>query len=219
MPAEPRERGLVTPRTERAFNSLVVGAVSLGFATLVAVAVLAASVMARNLNFTALVAHTYQVQSAITDFRNLDERMETARRGYLLSNDERFAADMRTIKAQIDASLQHIQSLTLDNPTQQANVVQLMALVDQQSRAISVSLAFARGGADNSSAFYQDTGVATARAIRAQTEHMLSDERTKLAQRDAEQRASVNHLIEISIAAGLLLIAVGAGSHGDQQQA
>jgi signal transduction histidine kinase len=212
LPAEPRERGLVTPRTERAFNRLVVGAVSFGFATLVAVAVLAASVMARNLNFTSLVEHTYQVQSAITDFRNLDERMETARRGYLLSNDERFAADVKTIKAQIDASLQYIQSLTLDNPTQQANVVQLMALVDQQSQAIGVSLAFSRGGADNSSAFYHDTGVATARAIRAQTDHMLSGERTKLAQRDAEQRTSVNHLIEISIAAGLLLIAVGAGS-------
>jgi signal transduction histidine kinase len=202
----------VTPRTERAFNSLVVGAVSFGFATLVAVAVLAASVMARNLNFTALVAHTYEVQSAITDFRNLDERMETARRGYLLSKDERFAADVKTIKAQIDASLQHIQSLTLDNPVQQANVVQLMALVDQQSRAIGVSLAFARGGADDSSSFYHDTGVATARAIRAQTDHMLSNERTKLAQRDAEQRTSVDRLVGISIAAGLLLIAVGAGS-------
>lgn len=211
-PAEFRDGDAGQVRAERTFNTLVVSAMGLGFMTLVAVGVLAASVLARNINFTGLVAHTYEVESAISDFRVLDERIETARRGYLLSRDERFVAGVQTIRGQINQALDRIQRLTLDNPAQQVYVTELHGLLDRQTQAINVSIAFARGGANDSSAFYQDTGVGIARDIRGEADRMLDEERTRLAQRDTVRRASVDRLIDISIAAGGLLIAVGVGS-------
>ncbi|HEX3367054.1 sensor histidine kinase [Phenylobacterium sp.] len=211
-PAETRASDRRQARSQRSFNSLVFGAVAVGFLTLVAVGALAASVMAQNFNFTGLVAHTYEVESSISDFRILDERIEAARRGYLLSRDERFASGVQTVRGQIDAGVDRIRKLTLDNPQQQANVAALRKLLDQQVQAIDVSIAFARGGADDSSAFYEDTGVATTRALRAQTDRMLALERTKLAQRDRARRASIDRLVQIAIGAGLLLLAVGVGS-------
>jgi two-component sensor histidine kinase len=199
-------------RSEKSFNSLVIGAVAVGFLTLVAVGALAASVLAKNFNFTSMVAHTYQVESAIADFRILDERIETARRGYLLSHDERFVTGVRTVRGQLEAAVGHIQNLTRDNPIQQANVAALRRLLDQQLQAIDVSIAFARGGANDSSAFYEDAAVASTRAIRAETDRMLAGERQKLAERDRARRASIDRLVEIAVGAGLLLVAVGAGS-------
>lgn len=212
MPAEVGGGDRRQVRAQRLFNILVMGSVGLGFLTLVAVGALAASVLARNINFTGLVAHTYQVQSAISDFRALDERLETARRGYLLSHDERFVEGEQTIHAQAEAALAHIQQLTADNPVQRANVATLRALFERQTQAVNVSIAFARGGARNGSGFYQDTGVAVARDIRRQTDNMLAEERAKLAERDQARRASVDRLIDISFAAGLVLLAVGVGS-------
>src|SRR6185312_2599632 len=57
-----------------------------------------------------------------------------------------------------------------------------------------------------------DTGVAVARDIRRQTDVMLAEERAKLAERDQARRASVDGLVDISFAAGFLLLTVGVGS-------
>ena len=211
-PADTQESERRQVRAERTFNGLVVGALALGFLTLVVVGGLAASVLARNISFTGLVAHTYQVQSAISDFRALDERIETARRGYLLSHDERFVTGVKTIRGQVEASLASIARLTADNPAQRENVATLRALLDRQTQAIDVSMAFSRGGARDSSGFYQDTGVALARDVRRQTDRMLAEEQSKLAERDAARKSSVDRLIAISIAGALLLAMVGAGS-------
>ncbi|MBS0360954.1 MAG: CHASE3 domain-containing protein [Proteobacteria bacterium] len=184
----------------------------LGFVTLLGVAATAATVLARNLNYTDWVAHTYRVDTAIADFRALDERIETARRGYLLSHDERFAAGVNQLKAQIGAQVDFLQKLTVDNPRQQANLVALRQEVAEQFKAIDVSIAFARGGADDSSQFFNDTGVASTRVIRSRADAMEIEEKRLLQARNAERLSSVRWLVTISIIAGLLLLFVAAGS-------
>ncbi len=211
-PADTRERDLKEARAERVFNILVVGAVVLGFLTLVGVGAAAVSVMTRNLTYTAWVAHTYKVQSGIADFRALDERIETARRGYLLSHDERFTEGVDNLKAQVGAQLDYVGRLTVDNAREQANVAALRGQLVEQFKAIDVSIAFARGGANDASEFFNDTGVAVTRSIRDQTDAMLAEETRLLKIRDAERSRSVRWLIVISIAAGLLLLFVAAGS-------
>lgn len=211
-PADTRERDLREARAERTFNILVVGAVVLGFLTLVGVGAAAVSVMARNLTYTGWVAHTYKVQSAIADFRALDDRLETARRGYLLSHDERFTNGVDQLKAQVVAQLDEVGRLTVDNAREQTNVSIVRGLLVEQFKAIDVSVAFARGGADDASEFFNDTGVAVGRSIRGQTDAMLAEETRLLKIRDAERLRSVHWLIVISVAAGLLLLFVATGS-------
>src|ERR1700760_3862855 len=124
-------RPTLTLRSERAFNGAVVGLVVLGFLVLVAVSAYGIGVMRQNLVFTGWVTHTYQVEGALTDFLVLDERMETARRGYLLSHDEAFATGLSATTAEVDAKLRQIQQLTSDAREQQANIAQLRTLVAQ----------------------------------------------------------------------------------------
>ena len=64
-PADLGESAQKEARAERVFNFLVVGAMALGFLTLVGVSITAVTVMARNLTYTDWVAHTYQVDTAI----------------------------------------------------------------------------------------------------------------------------------------------------------
>jgi signal transduction histidine kinase len=205
-------RSLLTVRSEGAFNGVIVGIVSLGFLILVGISALGLSVMRQNLIFTRWVSHTYQVEGALANFLILDERMETARRGYLLSHDDTFSAAVDSTSAQISQTLRTIQQLTIDSPKQQTNLTQLRGLLAQQQQAIAVSIAFARGGHDDTSGFYRDSGVIATRAVRALTAAMTKEEERKLAARDAGQQATVDQLVAIAIAAGGLLVFLAIGS-------
>ncbi len=205
-------RRLLDVRSEGAFNGVVVAIVALGFLILVGVSAFGIGVMRQNVIFTHWVTHTYEVEGAIADFLVLDERVETARRGYLLSHDESFSSAVDRTAAQVDGAIETIRKLTADAPEQQANVARLRTLVASQRQAITVSMAFARGGHNDSSDFYHDSGVEATRAIRALTTAMTQGEEQKLAQRTAAQQATVDQLTVIAaIAAGLLLfLAVGS---------
>ena len=204
--------GAATIRDQRFINSVVVGAVALGFVVLVAVGGYGISVMQENLNFTEWVTHTYQVRAAIDEFRVLDERVEAARRGYLLSHDPQFDAAVQTASSQLGAAVDRIAQSTLDNPVQQANVTDLRPLVAQQLQAISVSVAFARAGHSDTSAFYKDAGVSATRDIRTLTKEMLDEEQVKLAQRNEARLATVRNLLRVAVAAAFLLVLVAVGS-------
>jgi len=134
--------------------------------------------MRQNLIFTRWVSHTYQVEGALANFLIFDERMETARRGYLLSHDETFATAVDATAGELDRTLTSIQQLTADAPEQQANVARLKSLLAQQRQAISVSMAFARGGHNDTSDFY--------RAIRNLLHDQISLQQKDSQQRDAE---------------------------------
>ena len=71
--------------SQKLVNRLVVAAFLLGFLTLVAVGVAAALVLQRNVEYTDLVSHTYEVQETIAEYGVYTERVETARRGFLIT--------------------------------------------------------------------------------------------------------------------------------------
>lgn len=190
----------------------MVGAIALGFLTLLGVAAAAATALARNVTYTDLVAHTYQVDTAIAEFRSLDERLETARRGYLLSHDERFISGVADLKARIEAAADAIRRLTADNPRQQANVAALETELARQFQAVDVTVAFSRGGARDVSQFFNDRGVEAGRLIRARGDAMQAEEKRLLDIRNGERLRSLRRLSAISIAAGGLLLFVGLGS-------
>jgi two-component sensor histidine kinase len=208
----PADHKLLAIRSERAFNAVVVGAVALGFVTLVGVGLLGAIVMRENLEFTSQVAHTYQVEGAISDFRILDERTETARRGYLLSHDDSFDQAVRETATQLSKAILRIQQLTADNAAQQANLARLRPLVFTQQQAISVSMTFARDGHSDTSLFYRDAGVEASRAIRQLTDGMVKEEERRLAIRDQRRVATIEQLFRIAIAAGGLAVFLAVGS-------
>lgn len=193
----------------RLANGLVLGSVLLGFLLLMAVGVAAYGVLQQNLSFTGWVAHTYEVQNAIADYRIQNERMETARRGYLLSPEANFVRVYQETSASLPAALQRIEDLTRDNPAQQARVARARALMQDQLSAARASVANRQATVRN---FAEDRVVQDTRAIRALTHEMEADERAKLAQRKGEREASVERLVRLIAAAGILTAAIAVSS-------
>ena len=209
MPAAQR---LLAIRSERAFNAVVMAMVVLGFLTLVGIGAYGIVVMRDNVAFTRWIAHTYEVKGAISDFLINDERTETARRGYLLSHDEVFYNVAAVSAARLSPTLLTIQTLTADNPAQQAALAQLRSLVARQQQAVAVSMAFARGGHTDTSDFYHDAGVEATRAIRQLAEQMTQEENRRLRMREAGENATFDRLVGVSLAAAGLLILLASGS-------
>jgi signal transduction histidine kinase len=195
--------------SDRTANALVLSAVVTGFLMLMAIGLVGVRVMQRNLTFTDLVAHTYEVQDAISEYRILNERMETARRGYLLSADPRFAQVFQETSSQLPKALQRIGDLTRDNPGQQARVARARALMLEQVAAARASVA---NRTDSAANFANDDVVRDTRAIRPITLEMSKDEREKLIHRNDERLNSVWQLVGLIAAAGVLTLAIAIGS-------
>jgi signal transduction histidine kinase len=195
--------------SQRTANILVLGAVVAGFLLLMAIGLAGVGVLQRNLNFTALVTHTHEVQDAIAEYRILNERMETARRGYLLSPSPRFIKVFEETSSGLPRALQRIGDLTVDNADQQARVARTQALMREQIAAARLSVARRQATAAD---FAQDTVVNDTRAIRLITLEMSKDENGKLAQRDAERLHSISQLIALMAAGGVLTVLIAIGS-------
>lgn len=195
--------------SDRTANALVLGAVIAGFLTLMGIGLLGVRVTQRNLAFTDLVAHTYEVQDAISEYRILTEQMETARRGYLLSADPRFARIFQANVAQLPGALQRIEDLTRDNPGQQARVARARAVMQRQLSAARASVALGR---TSSASFEQDISVQETRALRALTLEMAQHERANLGKRSTERVSSVRQLIAVIVAGGVVTLAIAVGS-------
>jgi len=195
--------------SDRTANVLVLGAVVSGFLLLMGIGLAGMVVMQRNLTFTSRVAHTYKVQDAISDYRVLNERMETARRGYLLSSDPGFVRVFEETASALPPALQRIGDLTRDNPTQQARVRAAEVLMREQIAVARRSVTHGRSAAAN---FAQDAAVRDTRNIRALTGEMSQDEAAKLVKRDRQRLSSIGQLIGLIVAAALVTIGIAIGS-------
>ena len=78
------------------------------------------------------VKHTYQVIGQADDVEKSMLDIETGERGYLLTHNIVYLEPYNSGIAHIHAQLDSLQSLTVDNPIQQANVKALALLIDQK---------------------------------------------------------------------------------------
>jgi len=195
--------------SDRTANALVLGSVVAGFLALMGIGLLGVRVTQRNLAFTDLVAHAYEVQDAISEYRILNEQMETARRGYLLSADPRFARGFEANVARLPQALQRIDDLTRDNPQQQARIARARTVMARQLAVARASVALRR---TSSADFDQDVSVQETRVLRALTLEMARDEAARLDRRNTERLSSVWQLISVIIAGGVITLAIAVGS-------
>ncbi|WP_116090827.1 sensor histidine kinase [Sphingomonas crusticola] len=200
--------------TDRWFNRLVVAAVSIGFLALIAAGFAATQAILQNQDQTRWVNHTYQVERAISRFRVLEERLEAARRGYLLRNEHGLSATFTDTANEIGPALSEIRRLVADNPRQQENVAFLTELSRQHMRTLARSVALVSAGrrAEAVETFNHDSSLPMIRAIREGADQMLAEEDRLLTVRNAEQRASLLRFFIILSASGALLLVVAGGS-------
>ncbi|WP_294393140.1 sensor histidine kinase [uncultured Sphingomonas sp.] len=208
MPA----RTLVLP--EKWFNRLIVTAIGGGFALVMAAALFATWATERTQEHTRWIAHTYEVQQAISDFYSEALRLDAARRGFLLHDDPRIARAFVEADKAVEPALERLRTLVGDNVAQQRNLERLRVVALHHKQVLDASFRqAARGDRLNAIDTFRNGGsVNLVLEVRGEVMRMVAEEHRLLLLRDAEQHRSIRRFYASVTACGLLLLLVAAVS-------
>jgi signal transduction histidine kinase len=195
-------------RDERS-SRLIIAMLILGFAALLAAAAATFWIQRQNEASAQLVAHTLAVEASVGGFASAAERMETARRGLLLTGNMEFAALVEDTQQVARTRARELSELISDNPGQMERVARLQSLLEAYVRHYRATIGLT--GAARSAMladFTNDEGVTHVRTMRAIVQTMLDEELGLLRSREAEQRGTQRLFTNTLIATGLLIALV-----------
>lgn len=196
-------------RTSRTIALLLV----LGFLALLVAAAAVFWIQRDTEASAARVSHTLAVEARLGVFASASERLETARRGLLLTGDARFVRIMDEAEAKARRDLVMLSGLTRDNARQQARVSRLRALLDAYDAYHRRSIAFTgQARREMLANFVTDTGVGYVREARALVDTMLAEELRLLKEREARQRRTQSLFTATLAATGFLILLVAAAT-------
>jgi len=192
-------------------SRLIVVLLLLAFAALLAAAAATFWVQRQNEASAKLVAHTLAVEASLGGFASANERMETARRGLLLSGNAEFASLVEEAQAVARLRASELADLIKDNPRQRDRVRQLRAMFDGYVRHYR-STTGVTGEAHRAmiTDFSKDQGVTYVRDMRATVQAMLDDELALLSSREAGQRTTQRLFTATLSGTGLLILLVAS---------
>jgi signal transduction histidine kinase/DNA-binding response OmpR family regulator len=137
------------------------------------------------------VLHTYQVMDSLRAVLTDAADAETGQRGYLLTHKDSYLEPYRTAQARLDRDLDQFQSLTRDNPVQQARAHALRKLLASRLDVLNAGL---RSGARSTVLppdlmLLLDQGKVMMDMTRSTIALGLAEERRLLAERVEARRA------------------------------
>jgi signal transduction histidine kinase len=186
----------------------------LGATILVIVSLSAAWLVSRDQEYTGWVNHTYTVERHISRFSVLFERAEAARRGYLLTHDDRYLVAYRAAATALPKELEALQALTSDNPRQQDTVTELDPLLSSKLNTLEASMRAAQSQSmaapTDAATLEQDQPLVT--HIRDLLARMVAEENRLLQIRTERQTANAELLLATVLTAGALLAMVSIGA-------
>jgi len=203
-------RGWTIPllRSERSVSRFLMACMALGFIALIGSAGTAGWFVMRAQEHATWVEHTYEVERRISTLRVLIERLEVARRGYLLSHRQQ---TKQTFLATVQDELPlvaDLRRLTADNAAQQHNLDRFQALAIEHFQVLSRSMVLADKAPELATAiFTHDQSLGITRDLRAVTAAMLEEENKLLEGRIEAQRDAVRILFYALAFAGALAVA------------
>ncbi|MBR0757656.1 CHASE3 domain-containing protein [Bradyrhizobium jicamae] len=117
-------------RRRRALGQIVL--LSAGFLVLVAISVASVLLVNKARKDNALVVHTVEVESQISNLLLEIRRAESATRAYLLTTEPQYLTEYQSAAANILPALDHLARLSADNPVQTANTARLKDAVHRR---------------------------------------------------------------------------------------
>nr|WP_294848133.1 sensor histidine kinase [uncultured Sphingomonas sp.] len=191
------------------FNRLALASIVFAFALLLAAmgAIIYGARASSESN--AKVDHTFQVKEKVRQLSELIERSETARRGYLLDPAPERSETYENSVAPIAPVLESLDSLTIDNQQQRAEIAKLRRLIKSLIADMDRSMGAGRAGqvAAARDMFATEADHSTIRDIRVATAAILSTEDQLLEERQSEELAS-QRLVGITLAVTALLLVI-----------
>lgn len=176
---------------ERAFGLLAVtvAALFLAFASLGGVFVW----YERN---ASAVSRTHEVRNGVADVLQALTDAESAQRAYILTGDQNFIAQIEDGRARAESRLNAVDILTAENPTQQARLAELRALMAKRLAVIDLTRGQRRSG-DAVAAIRtirKGEGIAAMHGIRLIVAELEAEEARLLAER-ADQAAAIRAVL------------------------
>jgi len=155
------------------------------------------------------VTHTREVEQTLQRVASDLTSAESSRRGYYISHDPEDLADFERSVIGIPATIEHLRTLTSDNPHQQARLPGLQALVNDRIALLQAAVAVdsqnsIRSG-DQSDLYVR--GRKTMEATRQALAEMEGEEISLLAQRQATASAQARRSLLVTLGGMLLAVA------------
>ena len=191
--------------------AIVLGA---GMLLLVVLIGLSIYLFERNRDYSAWVDHTYQAEAKISELGTVLERVETARRGYLLEPRPGYWNTYIEGRFALPAKLEDLARFTSDNPRQARNIADVRELLRDKYAQLARSIELAKAGhpAEAHANFLKDQDSEITRRLRGKLAVMLAEERGLLQQRAKREANNSLELLSASVAAATLLALVALGS-------
>ncbi|WP_062231036.1 sensor histidine kinase [Aureimonas sp. N4] len=197
----------------RRLSRVTVGAVATGFALLVIAGGATTWLIARVADNTALVSHSLRVELGLSQFRTLSEQAETARRGFLLDPDARFARAVEGIAGNMGPALEDLRAMVRDNADQSHLLDRLAAASREHLILIRRSMAQRRTETSPSGLdFSWDRSTQLIQQVRELAGTLTEEERQLLDERIERQQASQRIAYGVIALAAVLLMLVAAGT-------
>ena len=176
---------------------------------MIAVSAFEVTTMPRLVVSSAMVSHTHEVQKALSKLFSLMQDVESAQRGYLITQDAAMLRPYEAATAQVEPQLSRVRSLTADNAQQQRRLDALEPVVRErvQLAASVVELAKTVGVAPARAEIARGVGYRLMEEIRRSVEEMEAHEQELLTQRmEAARRSS--RIISIAVPTGFAVAVV-----------
>ena len=199
---------------EQVFRRRIMGALAAGVSVLLVLVAVSALLYRRSVDSEAWVDHTYAAESKISRLATLFERLETARRGYLLSPDDIYWRTYVDTRGEIRPAVADLAEFTVDNPVQVRNTATLSASVEAKFSQLRETIERAHDG-DLQGArarFVAMKSQHVTQQLRAMTARMLAEEKRLLSARTDVERDNARWLFATAVVTALLLTALGAGA-------
>ena len=138
------------------------------------------------------VAHTHVVIEELETLRAEVLKAENARRGYVLTGDNRFRARFSAARDELQKTLGSLRTLTADNMEQQKKTAELQPLVQRRLELLELSVSSPRSAQleERGQAAYTLPGAELTGRIMESVNAMENAEQDLLGKRDAEARTS-----------------------------
>ena len=159
------------------------------------------------------IGHTRSVLGELEAASSALKDAETGQRGYLLTGQESYLAPYTAAGPEATRHVRALQSLTADNPAQQARVATLAKLTDTRLAVIAETIRLYRSGQRDAAVTLIESGSGKRAmdTIRSTVETIREEENALLARRTTRAQAAGRQLRAASLAAaGLVLILLGA---------
>ena len=199
--------GIPRPGSRVAVNRLVLLAAVPLFLVLAVVAYLTVQFGINQREAQARVSHTFQVIETVNLILLDAQNAETGQRGFLLTRKPAFLEPYHAGRARVLANLQSFRQLTRDNAEQQRRADRLDVLIKSRFSAFDSALQkSANGGEGLVEAL--EKGKALMDTLRQEIASAIAEEKSLLAQRESERRATQELEVAFAIGAGVLTLGI-----------